>query len=86
MITCMDFVATSTVPTKSPSTRCNAPCTIHGSVSTITMYYSTLHQKKPVMPYIAICYHRVLYITIGALCCTKCINSIMASKAYPPYL
>ena len=46
----------------------------------------TFHQKKPVMPYIAICYNRVLYITISALCCTKCNNSIMASKAYPPYL
>ena len=46
----------------------------------------TSHQKKPVMPYIAICYNRVLYITISALCCTKCNNSIMASKAYPPYL
>ena len=45
-----------------------------------------LHQKKAVMPYIAICYHRALYITISALCCTKCSNSIMASKAYPPYL
>ena len=45
-----------------------------------------MHQKKPVMPYIAICYNRVLYITISALCCTKCNNSIMASKAYPPYL
>ena len=49
-------------------------------------YDHRAHQKKPVMPYIAICYNRVLYITISALCCTKCNNSIMASKAYPPYL
>ena len=51
MITCMDFVATSTVPTiplKSPSTRCNAPCTVHGSVSTISKYhYNVLFHLLP---------------------------------------
>ena len=53
MITCMDFVATSTVPTvplKSPSTHCNAPCTVHGSVSTISKYHYNVLFHPSLLP------------------------------------
>ena len=70
--------------------QCSNSLVLFGKVRTLRTVFELRahahHQKKPVMPYIAICYHRVLYITIGALCCTECNNSIMASKAYPPYL
>ena len=81
------FNQTPTSPIELPTTE-DAKCVNYVPVVGVgsSNLRTTLHQKKPVMPYIAICYNRVLYITISALCCTKCNNSIMASKAYPPYL